>query len=223
MEKKIKVCLIYHKSNFFLTGKHFDNTYYHFFISSFKRNKNIDYQLIPTEDVFDASKLKGKYDVILLWQNNQFGMPKKIDGIKKIEIPIIARTSDYIEQKKSKKFHEEWGINYYFDFLPEDYFYEFYPHDFKYKTIIFGLESSLYNNVKPFDERIKNKILLTGAIGNSKIFSRLINDIRNPKWNAYRYYHLRTKCSKLPYVDYTPTLQHEYVNDQYPKLLEILS
>ena len=35
-------------------------------------------------------------------------------------------------------------------FVPEDYFHEHYPDNFKYKTIIFGLESSLYNNLKPF-------------------------------------------------------------------------
>ena len=220
MKKKIKVCLIYHKSNFFLTGKHFDNTYYHFFISSFKRNKNIDYQLIPTENVFDASILKDKFDIILLWKNFDFGMPKEIIGIQELDIPVIANVGDPTDAKRSIKYHKKWKIDHYFHFLSEDHFYEFYPNDFKYKTIIFGLEPSLYNNVKPFDERIKNKILLTGAIGNSKNFSRLINDIRNPKWNAYRYYHLRTDCSKLPYVDYTTTLQHEYVNDQYPKLLE---
>jgi hypothetical protein len=27
-------------------------------------------------------------------------------------------------------------------------------------------------------------------------------------------------CNKLPYVDYTSTLQHEFVNDKYPLLLQ---
>ena len=61
---------------------------------------------------------------------------------------------------------------------------------------------------------------MTGAIGNKKIHSRIINDVLRPKWNAYRFYHLRTKCSDLPFVDYTPTLQHDYIGDRYPKLLE---
>ena len=220
MEKKIRVCLIYHKSNIFLTGKHFDNTYYHFFITSLKKNKDLELELIPTDDVFDFSKLKGKYDIILLWENGQFGMPKNMQNIKEIEIPIISRVTDYGYAKKLQKLNEKWGIDYYFDFVPEDYFHEHYPDSFKYKTIIFGVEPSLYNNLKSFDKRIKNKILLTGAIGNTKRFSRIINDKRNPEWNAYRFYYLRTKCSKLSYVDYTPTLQHKYVNDQYPKLLE---
>ena len=225
MERKIRVCLIYHKSNIFLTGKHFDNTYYHFFITSLKKNKAIDYQLIATDDVFDFSKLRGKYDIILLWDNGPFGMPKNMQDIKEIEIPIISRVTDYGAKgqksvKKLRELNEKCGIDYYFDFVPEDYFHEHYPDNFKYKTIIFGLESSLYNNLKPFDERIKDRILLTGAIGNKKFFSKIINDIRWPKWNAYRFYNLRTKCSSLPYVDYTPTLQHNYVNDRYPQLLE---
>ncbi len=38
--------------------------------------------------------------------------------------------------------------------------------------------------------------------------------------NPYIGYKLRTMCNKLPYVDYTPTLLHEYVNDKFPNLLE---
>ena len=111
-------------------------------------------------------------------------------------------------------------VDYYFDFQHEDFFYDRYPKHFKYKKIMLGLETRLYNNLKPFNQRIKDKILLTGAIGNKKFFSKIINDIKRPKWNAYRFYNLRTKCSSLPYVDYTPTLQHNYVNDRYPQLLE---
>ena len=185
----------------------------------------IDYQLIATDDVFDFSKLKGKYDIILLWDNGPFGMPKNMQDIKEIEIPIISRVTDYGTKgqksaKKLRELNEKCGIDYYFDFVPEDYFHEHYPDNFKYKTIIFGLETRLYNNLKPFNQRIKDKILLTGAIGNKKFFSKIINDVRWPKWNAYRFYNLRTKCSDLSYVDYTPTLQHNYVNDRYPQLLE---
>ena len=72
----------------------------------------------------------------------------------------------------------------------------------------------------PFNERIKTRILNSGAIGNTKLISRIINSTRNPKWNALTCYKLRTKCVKLPYVDYTSTLNHDYVNDRYPILLQ---
>ena len=79
--KRIKVAFIYHKSNIFLSGTHYDNTYYHFFISALKRNKEIDVTYFPTDEIFDASILKNKFDVILLWVNFKFGMPEKILGI----------------------------------------------------------------------------------------------------------------------------------------------
>ena len=147
-------------------------------------------------------------------------MPEELLNIEKLSIPVIAKCSDPIDTKESIKFHEKWNISCYFHFISKDFFYELYPKEFNYKTIIFGLEPSLYKNLKPFNERIKNRILLSGAIGNKKFLSRIINDIRNPKWNAYRCYFLRTQCTKLSYIDYTPTLNHKYVGDMYPKLLE---
>ena len=220
MKNKIKVSFIYHKDNFFLLGNHFDNTYYNFFMRALRRNENIDVVNVPTGRQFDCLKLKNKFDVILLWQNSLFGMPEELLNIEKLSIPVIAKCSDPIDTKESIKFHEKWNISCYFHFISKDFFYELYPKEFNYKTIIFGLEPSLYKNLKPFNERIKNRILLSGAIGNKKFLSRIINDIRNPKWNAYRCYFLRTQCTKLSYIDYTPTLNHKYVGDMYPKLLE---
>ena len=220
MKEKMKIAFIYHKNNIFLTGKHFDNTYYNFFMKALKRNQLLKITDFPSETIFDASILKDKFDIILLWENSEFGMPKEIEGIQDLDIPVISRVSDPVRAPRSIKLHKKWKINYYYWMCHEDFFYELYPKEFKYKTIIYGLESSLYQNVKPFHERIKNKILLTGAIGNQKIFSRIINDIRKPKWNAFRFYYLRTLCSKLPYIDYFSTLSHKYINDMYPKLLE---
>ena len=82
------------------------------------------------------------------------------------------------------------------------------------------MEDSLFKNLRPFNERIKEKILNSGNIGNDKFFSKIINDLRNPKWNNYRCKVLRTKCSKLKFVDYSFTQNHDYVNDRYPVLLQ---
>ena len=60
----------------------------------------------------------------------------------------------------------------------------------------------------------------SGNIGNDKFLSKIINDIRNPKWNSYRCKLLRTKCSNLNFVDYTPIVNNDYVNDRYPLLLQ---
>ena len=51
MKEKIRVAFIYHKNNIFLTGKHFDNTYYNFFINALERNKNFELYKIPINEV----------------------------------------------------------------------------------------------------------------------------------------------------------------------------
>ncbi len=220
MQNKIKVAFVFHKDNYFLSGKHFDNTYYNFFMKALKRNNRLSVQNFKTETTFDCSKLKDKVDVILLWENSPFGMPRELYNIQDLEIPIISRTGDPSRAKESKKLHNKWKIDYYFDFFSESFFHSLYPKEFKYKKIFFGVEESLFKNLKPFNERIKNKILNSGNIGNDKFLSKIINDIRNPKWNNYRCKVLRTKCSKLEFVDYSFTQNHDYVNDRYPLLLE---
>lgn len=218
--KKIKVAFIYKTSNPFMTGKHFDNSWYHFHVDALQRNPKINVVYFHGENTFDTSVLRNQFDIIYLWSNCTFGVPKELVGIEELDIPIISGVSDPVDAKESIKLHKKWKIDYYVHFADDDFFYELYPKSFKYKKIIFGVEPSLYQNLKPFNQRIQNRILLTGAIGNKKIISRMINDIKSPKWNAYRFYHLRTKCADLPYVDYTSTLQHEYVNDQYALLLQ---
>ena len=216
---KIKVAFIYKSSNIFMTGKHFDNNYYNFFLKALPRNKNIEVTNFTEEEKFDIEKLENKFDVILLWQNNEFGTPDLIN-IKNSKIPVITRCADPREIEITKKYHKKWKIDYYFHFWPESFFHSFLPKNFKYKSIIYGLESSLYKNTTPFEDRIKNKILNSGAIGNTKLLSKIINDIKNPKWNAYRVYYLRTIINNLPYVDYFPTLQNEFVGDKFPLLLQ---
>ena len=53
-----------------------------------------------------------------------------------------------------------------------------------------------------------------------KFISRIVNYVRNPKYNSLSTYKLRTKCNELPFVDYTSTLQHEFVGDKYTLLLQ---
>ena len=218
--RKIRVAFIYHKSNIFLSGKHYDNTYYNFFISALKRNEKIDVTYFPTENIFDASILKDSFDIILLWVNFKFGMPQKILGINELDIPVISRIGDPRDAKEGLKMDKEWKIDYYFHYYPKALFDELYSTNLKYKNIVYGLELSLYENVKSFDNRINDRILNSGAVGSFKIFSRILDKVRNPKYTNLYGYRLRTLCNKLSYVEYTPTLQHEYVNDRYPLLLQ---
>ncbi len=220
ISKKYEIAFIYEKSNIYLSGKHYDNVYYHFFMNALKRNESLKVTYFPTEKSFDATQLKNKFDAVLLWENNTYGMPEEIYNMEDLDIPVIAKAADAAQAKKSIPFHKKWKIDYYFHFNPSDYFHELYPKNFNYKTIFIGIEPSLYQNLTPFKKRIKNKILNSGNIGNTKFFSQLINKLKNPKWNALEQYNLRTICANLPYVDYTSTLNHEFVNDKYPLLLQ---
>ena len=220
MDEKIKIAFPYLKTNKFLSGNHFDNTYFHFLVTALKRNQEVDVTFFPVEKNFDTTVLKEKFDIMLLWSNANYGNPEELIGINKLKIPVIARVGDPMDAENSIKNHERFKINQYFHFWSKPFFHKFYPKDFKFKTIIFGLEPSIYNTVKPFNSRIKNKILNSGAVGNTKFISRIINSIRNPKFNALSVYKLRTICNSLPYVDYTSTLKHEFVNDKYSELLQ---
>jgi len=214
--KKLRVAFVYKKDASYLTGKHFVNTIYHFWMNALKRNSRMEITYCPTDDIFDATKLKNKIDAVLLYQNHDLNMPKEITGIKELGVPIISGLIDPHHEIDRRYFHEKYNIDCYISIIPEKYFHRFYPSDFMYKQLFWGLEPSLYSQITPFNNRIENKILNSGAIGNPKTISKIINYIRKPHSNSYNQYKLRTKCNQLSYVDYTPTLQHEYINDKYP-------
>ena len=100
------------------------------------------------------------------------------------------------------------------------YFYKYYPKNFKYREIIFGLDPELYQNLKPFDKRIKEKILNTGVMGNKKIKSRIANKLLNPGFSGWYLYKLRTLCNDLPYVHHEGMKNGKYPFDgDFPKYL----
>ena len=192
-------------------------------MNALKKNSRIAVTYFPSDDEFDTNNLKGKFDIILLYENWNHNVPSNLIGIHDVGIPVIARCGDFHATKKYNiiSFHEKYNIDYYFGFSHQDYFYKFYPKKFKYKTVIFGLEKSFYENISPFDNRIKNKILLSGAIAHRNFSSKLKWKLNKPTdGDSIFEYKLRTICSELPYVDYTSTLNHLFVGDKYPLLLQ---
>ena len=61
MKEKINVALIYKSNYVFLSGKHFDNTTYYFFMHALKRNPKLNVTYFPCEKNFDVSKLLTPY------------------------------------------------------------------------------------------------------------------------------------------------------------------
>ena len=221
VQKKIRVALIYNKNYNYFQPSHFDKTTYDFFFTALQRNQELQITYIPVENTFDVSKLSGKIDIILLPNNYVTAVPENLIGIRQSTIPVISRTGDPHWAKKLNLFSydEKWKIDYYFGAIPNSYFYKFYPKEFKYREIIFGLEPSLYSNLKPFSKRIKNRILNSGNVGKKSIISRLANSIINPKRSAWYFYKLRTKCNYLPYVDHSSIQGNKYPNENYPNYL----
>jgi len=205
-----------------LTENYFFTTSYNFFMNSLQRNSDIEVSYIQSGKSFDAMRLEKNFDVILLYENSFTPCnPNELKNIKKLGIPVVARVGDLHNSKNFdiSESHEKYGITSYFGYQHEDNFYKYYPKKFDYTIIVFGLETSLYQNLLPFAKRIKKRILNSGAVGNTKFLSKLFNQFKNPE-NALNHYKLRTLCNKLSYVDYTSTLQHEFVGDKYPLLLQ---
>ena len=71
-------------------------------------NQDVDVVNFPTGNEFDASVLKSKFDIILLWNNNPSDQPEKILGIKDVGIPIISGVGDPVDVKKSIPYHNKW-------------------------------------------------------------------------------------------------------------------
>ena len=222
MSKKINVALIYKNNYPFLNENHFDKTTYYFFMKALGRNEDLEVSYFPCDNRFDCSKLKSKADIILLPHNSTDGTPEELIGIKELEIPVICRTGDPHWAKRYNwfQFHDKWKIDYYFNFMHEEYFYKFYPRDFKYRTITFGIESEIYENLNyDFKKRRNDKILNSGAIGKSNLKSRIANRILNPERSGWYFYKLRTLCNNLEFVIHTAKLEKEFSSCSYPELL----
>ena len=221
--KKIKTAFIYKPSNPYMSKTAWATTYYHFFMNALNRHPELEMSYFPAEKKFDASKLRDKFDIILLWENHPWGSPDELIGIEYLDIPVICRINDAHDAKIKGKieYHEKYKIDHYFGYLPDRFFHKYYPKNFKYKEIFYGVEPKLYENITPFSKRIKEKILCSGAAASTKLTTQLFERIIRfrGETSMFKHYKLRTMSIKLPYVDYTTTLDHKYVNDNYPKLL----
>ena len=172
-DKKIKtrIAFIYSPCET-LTKDYFFTISYHFFMTALKRHSEIEISYISVIDTFDVLNLKGKFDVILLFENRIHCVPKKLKNIKKSGIPVIVRVGDLSKDQVywAGDFHDEFNVSAYFGYQHSKNFHNYFPKNYDYHVVLYGLEPSLYKNLTPFSERISNKILNSGAIGNTKLF-----------------------------------------------------
>ena len=218
MSDPIHVAVIYKKNWKFLLKDYRDNTQHYFFMHALNRNKELSVEFFPSENEFDIKSLKNNFDIILLPDNSTINIPEKFLNIKESKIPVIARTGDphTIFRDNRLDFHKSHRVKSYFGPMTTEYFHKFYPKNFNFKYILAGLEPQLYKKCKPFEERISDKILNSGNVGNSKLKSRIANAIINPKKSSWYFYKLRTKCNNLSYVDYSGFSNGKFINEDYP-------
>ena len=220
-DKKIRAALVYKKSYNFFQPDHFDQTTMDFFMKALKRNTRLQISYFPCENEFDVKKLEGKYDVILLANNRFDATPEILRGIRDSIIPVIVKTGDpgFAKKYNQIELHEKFKIDAYWSLQPKEYFYEYYPKKFKYKEILWGLEPSKYQNLKLFNNRIKNKILNSGQVGRHALKSKIAHFFFKNINSSWSYYKLRTICNKLSYVDYAGMKNNTYVNQDYAEYL----
>jgi len=194
-------------------------------LKALPRNNEIEVNYTICDKAFDVNKINGKTDVIILYDNLNSChdcVPDEIIGIKNLTIPVIVKVGDpwaacdYNVQES----HEKYKIDAYFGTYDSEFFYKYYPSKYRYKTILYGIEPSLYENVIPTQNRIKKKILNSGALASNKLTNRLFAKLTKGEADPIKHYKLRTICNNLPYVDYTTTMGHEYVGDKYSLYLQ---
>lgn len=166
MGEKTRIAFIYKASDIFWTGKHYDNTSYEFLVKAMQRNKDIDYMLVPVSGEYNAGRsLKGRCDAVILAGFRDYNMPR-IHGLKSLDVPVLSRCGDPHDARRfgmGERNYDDYGIDCLFNFTNEKSFYKYYPHHMNYRTILFGIEPSSYQNLTPFNHRIKDKILNSGA------------------------------------------------------------
>ena len=221
MEREISVALIYKKDYNFFNKNHFDQTTNDFFMKALKRNERLEISYFPCENEFDVKKIKGKCDIILLANNRFDATPEILHGINDSTIPVITKTGDPHHAKKYSQIelHEKFKIDAYWSLQPKEYFYKYYPKKFKFKEILWGIEPTKFENLKPFNERINEKILNSGNVGRSNMKSKIAHLFSKDINSAAYFYKLRTMCNDLPYVDYTGMKGNVYINEDYAEYL----
>ena len=224
MQKKINVAFIYHPCTSLTNAYHF-TTQYNFFMNALQRNDRINISYIKSENIFDVKTINKKFDIVLLYENANTGdncIPEKFTDIEKLELPVLAKVGDPQRAKEfpPEKYHKKYKIDAYFGLTHEDIFYKYFPKKYRYKVIVYGLEPTLFQKVTPFNSRIKDKILNSGAVVSPKLHNRIFCKLTKGESDPMKHYKLRTLCNRLQFVDYTPPLNHEFCGDKYSILLQ---
>ena len=220
------MALVYSKANKHYTESHYNDPYYLFFRRALQRNKKLDIDYIEHMGRgIDPSSLHKDYDVVLIPSIDTATL-LALSGIENSSIPVIVKSGDPHTTKMHNVLlrHKELKIDYYFDLYAPSSFYKYYPKHFKYETVVFGLEPSLYSNLRPYDERVHDRIAISGVMDKPDLKHKLYYRVflrRIPEFSSWHHYKLRTKCNSLPYVIHTRDVWPDQGTEELPEVLSI--
>jgi len=213
--KRLKIAFLHPKGQYYITGRHFDNTFYRFLFEGLPRSDRIDYTTISIDN--EPVELGG-YDLLFLYCN--FVPRQRLPDVPKIAIYGDAHG---VKQEWYTGCREQ-GIKAIVSHQPECYVRKYLPDDFSYENIIFGVDENIYKS-PPFGTRRKDKISLTGTTGSRRCYGN------KPLRGSAVFYNLRNKCKyDVPFVEYEPfVMTHDpaggyigrgaYIGDNFGVLL----
>ena len=219
----IKVAMIYSSKVPMINGYHSNKNDYNFFKHAMFRNRNLEVDYVDSLNKIDVPRLERDYDVILLAEITDVE-GQALKGIRDVHIPVIARPNDphTVLRRDIIGLSVSLKVDWFFDFYAPASFYRHYPKHFRYEVVHIGLEPSMYENVKPWNERISDKIAMSGVLDRPDLKHRLYYRVllrRPPELSSWYHYKLRTKCNSLPYVTHTRDILPGQSTDTLPELL----
>jgi hypothetical protein len=145
------------------------------------RREDVEFvHLAADPNVFDVKELrKDRYDICLLYEGTSYGLPDKLKNIEKREIPWCVWVGDaHYRAEYKAAFFRELHVKHCAYIQGPKYFYVFYPKEFEYEFLPLGVEWSLFEEVRPWEERIEGKILNTGSLAKGPFYGlrRAVND-----------------------------------------------
>ncbi len=196
---------------------------YHFFVDALKRHPkmDVDYYL-HLGNRLDVRDIVKNHDVILLPRINA-ACACALKGITDYDIPVLTEAGDphAVYLCDILRLRRKLKVDHTFSIYSKSVFYRYYPKHFKYTVIPFGLESRLFKNIRPWEERIDDYIGISGVLNPHPYVKYLYRRYIKKEWvgDMRVHYKLRTACSKLPYVLHTRDIWKDQVTDELPEVL----
>ena len=197
-----------------------------FWMDALHRSRSLDIAQIICDKRMDLSDMILDCD-ILLFPYITTDLASRLHGVKDAGIPVVANSGDPHNPKRfdMPAIYERLNIVLSYDRYDPSSFYKYYSKNHRYETVVWGLDPSLYANLRPYEERIPTKIVISGLMPDAPGFARRAfrKYVRKvpPELIAWNHYRLRTLCNKLPYVIHTQTIHPGQNSLDLPAILSL--